>query len=71
MSKIESLALLTPWVHGAGTSAPQSLRAGLRRWLLRSREHESMRQLDTRQRRDVGLDSDAWGRESAEPFWRR
>jgi hypothetical protein len=70
MSKIESLALHAPLLRRTGTAPRQGLRAGLRRWLLRTRDHESAYQLDHRQRRDVGLESDAWGRESAEPFWR-
>lgn len=71
MSKIDGLALRGPWLHRADTAAPHGLRAGLRRWLLRSREHESPRELSPRQRRDIGLEGDeAWGRESAEPFWR-
>jgi hypothetical protein len=68
MSKTESLALRAPFAQRADTHPRRGLRAGLRRWLLRS--HESPRWLDKRQLRDVGLDSDAWGRESAEPFWR-
>jgi uncharacterized protein YjiS (DUF1127 family) len=70
MNKIEALALRAAWPHRADTPAPLGLRGGLRRWLLRTRHHDSVRELDPRQRRDVGLDSDAWGRESAEPFWR-
>lgn len=70
MSKTESLALRAPFAQRADTAPPRGLRAGLRRWLLRPREHESVRQLSPRERRDVGLESDAWGRESAEPYWR-
>jgi hypothetical protein len=71
MNRTESLALRAPWAHRATALAPPGLRAGLRRWLLGPPDHQSVRGLDPRQRRDVGLDSDHWGRESAEPYWRR
>jgi hypothetical protein len=70
MSKIQTLALPAPLARSAGTLPLQRLRAGLRRWLVRQPDHESLRELGARQRRDAGLDSDAWGRESAEPYWR-
>jgi hypothetical protein len=70
MNRNESLALRAPWAHRAHPPASRGLRAGLRRWLLRTRDRESVRDLDARQRRDVGLESDAWGWESAELFWR-
>lgn len=72
MSKIETLALRAPLARGsADDNTPlQGLRAGLRRWLRRPPAHESLRELGVRQRRDVGLDSETWGRESAEPYWR-
>lgn len=70
MSKIETLALRAPLTRRGAATPLLGLRAGLRRWLLRPPEHESVRQLNHRERRDVGLDSETWGRESAEPFWR-
>lgn len=42
----------------------------LRDWKARARGRCELRRMDARQLRDIGLDDEQLGRETAEPFWR-
>lgn len=67
-SSISDAADRPPWASAAALAAGAA--GVVQTWLARARQRRTLRDLDARLMRDIGLDAEQVRRETIKPFWR-